>query len=160
MLSGAYIDMKSSNIFAAFVIGVAVLSSGAFANAPEGWETDVKTALEKAKKEKKAVMLSFVGSDWCPPCIEISKNVYSKDEFVKLASENYVLVHLDFPNGNQELLEKNIPYAKHFKIQGFPSVILLDSEGVEFNRFIAVQYPEVGSFLGHLEQALENKVLD
>jgi hypothetical protein len=39
-------------------------------------------------------------------------------------------------------------------------VVLLDSEGKEFGRFIASKYPEIKPFLEHLALSLENKDLD
>jgi len=105
-------------------------------------------------------MLEFTGSDWCPPCIMMSKKVFSKEEFLKQASEKFVLVHLDFPNGDPELKKKNEPYAEKYEIEGFPTVVLLDSEGKEFTRFFASQYPDIDLFLSHLETSLENKDLD
>ncbi|MEP2777603.1 MAG: thioredoxin family protein [Luteolibacter sp.] len=152
--------MKAITNLALAAYGAAALVSTAFAKAPEGWETEVDAALEIAKKENKAVMLEFTGSDWCPPCMMMEKKVFSKKEFVSAASEKFVLVHLDFPKGDPELKEKNMPYAKEYKIEGYPTVILLDSEGKEFDRFFASAYPEVDKFLGHLDEALEKKDLD
>ncbi|MFD2257313.1 thioredoxin family protein [Luteolibacter algae] len=152
--------MKAITHLAAVSFGAAALVSSAFAKAPEGWETNVDEAIALAKKENKAVMLEFTGSDWCPPCIMMNKQVFSKKEFVKPASEKFVLVHLDFPNGDPELKEKNQPYAEKYRIEGFPTVILLDSEGKEFDRFFASQYPDVDKFLGHLDESLEKKDLD
>lgn len=152
--------MKAITNLALTALCASAMVSTAFAKTPEGWETEVDSAIEIAKKDNKAVMLEFTGSDWCPPCKMMKKNVFSKDEFVTKASENFVLVHLDFPKGDPELKEKNMPYAKEYKIEGYPTIILLDSEGKEFNRFFASQYPDVDKFLAHLDQALENKDLD
>ncbi len=152
--------MKAITHLAAVTFGVAALSSSAFAKAPEGWETDVDAAIELAKKENKSVMLEFTGSDWCPPCIMMKKKVFSKDEFVTAASKNFVLVHLDFPKGDPDLAKKNEPFAKKYEIEGFPTVILLNSEGKEYDRFFASAYPEVDAFLAHLDEAEENKNLD
>lgn len=152
--------MKISNKFAVYSVCVAAMVSISFAKAPKGWETDVDAALALAKKEKKAVMLEFTGSDWCPPCIMMGKEVFSKEEFVKAASEKYVLVHLDFPKGDKALAEKNQPLLEKYKVDGFPTVVLLNSEGVEFTRFPASKYPKVKLFLDQLTTALENKDLD
>ncbi len=152
--------MKAITHLAAVTFGVAALSASAFAKAPKGWETDVEAAIELAKKENKSVMLEFTGSDWCPPCIMMKKNVFSKKEFVDAASEDFVLVHLDFPKGDPDLAKKNEPYAEKYKIEGFPTVILLKSDGKEYNRFFASEYPEVDAFLAHLDEAQENKDLD
>lgn len=126
----------------------------------EGWHTDLDKAMELAKKEKKAVLVEFTGSDWCPPCIAMRKNVFSKKEFVEQASKQFVLVELDFPRGNEELKKKNDPHAKKFKIEGFPTVILLDQEGKEFTRFFASEHPTTEKFLAHLKTAMEKKDLD
>lgn len=152
--------MKAITNLALTALCASAMVSTAFAKAPEGWETEVEAAIELAKKDNKAVMLEFTGSDWCPPCKMMAKKVFSKEEFVSKASEKFVLVHLDFPKGDPELKEKNMPYAKEYEIEGYPTVILLDSEGKEFDRFFASKYPDVEKFLGHLDQALENKDLD
>ncbi|MES2981337.1 MAG: thioredoxin family protein [Verrucomicrobiota bacterium] len=152
--------MKFLKHLAVYSFCVAAMVSTSFAKAPKGWETDVEAAIALAKKEKKSVMLEFTGSDWCPPCIMMGKEVFSKDEFVKAASEKYILVHLDFPKKDKELAEKNQPHLEKYKVDGFPTVVLLDAEGVEFNRFPASKYPEVKLFLEQLTTALENKDLD
>ncbi|QTN33376.1 thioredoxin family protein [Akkermansiaceae bacterium] len=152
--------MKAITHLAAVAFGVAALASTAFASAPEGWETDVEAAIALAKKDGKSVLLEFTGSDWCPPCIMMGKKVFSKPEFVKAASKDFVLVHLDFPKGDKELAEKNQPHADKYEIEGFPTVILLDSEGKEFTRFFASQYPDIDKFLAHLKDSLEKKDLD
>jgi thiol:disulfide interchange protein len=152
--------MKAITHLAAVAFGAAAMVSTAFAKAPKGWETDVDAAIALAKKDGKSVMLEFTGSDWCPPCIMMGKKVFSKEEFVKAASKDFVLVHLDFPQGDKELAEKNQPYAEKYEIEGFPTVILLDSEGKEFHRFFASEHPDVDPFLAHLKEALAKKELD
>ncbi len=152
--------MKAITWLASLTVGVAALSASAFGSALEGWSTDLDKALVKAKAEKKSVLVEFTGSDWCPPCIAMRKNVFSKKDFVDAASKNFILVELDFPNGDKELKEKNQPFAEKYEIEGFPTVVLLDSNGKEFNRFFASQYPKTEDFLKHLDAALENKDLD
>ncbi len=152
--------MKAITHLAAVTFGVAVLASSAFAKVPEGWVTEVDAAIAQAKKEKKSVLLEFTGSDWCPPCIMMHKKVFSKKEFVGPASKDFVLVHLDFPEGDPELKKKNDPLAEKYEIEGFPTVILLDSEGKEYDRFFASDYPDIDKFLAYLKDAGEKKELD
>jgi len=152
--------MKAITWLASVSVGVAALSSSAFANTPEGWSTDLEKAFEKAKAEKKSVLVEFTGSDWCPPCIAMRKNVFSKKEFVSAASKKYILVELDFPNGDEAVKKKNQPYAEKYKIEGFPTVILFNPEGKEFTRFFASEFPKTEDFLKHLDEALVKKDLD
>ena len=151
--------MKAITWLASVTVGTA-LTSTAFANVPEGWTTDLEKAFTQAKAEKKSVLVEFTGSDWCPPCIAMRKNVFSKKEFVSEASKKYILVELDFPNGDKAVKEKNQPYAEKYKIEGFPTVILFNSEGKEFTRFFASEYPKTEDFLKHIDKALEKKDLD
>ncbi len=152
--------MKAITWLASVTVGVAALTATAFATTPEGWTTDLDKALEKAKAEKKSVLVEFTGSDWCPPCIAMRKNVFSKKEFVDAAAKKFVLVELDFPKGDQAVTDKNEPMAKKYNIEGFPTVILLTPEGKEITRFFASEFPQIDTFLEHINKALEKKGLD
>lgn len=121
--------------------------------AGDGWTTDIRAAFAKAKKENKKILVEFTGSDWCKPCIEMKKNVFSKKSFTSKASEKFILVELDFPTGNEALSRKNEPYAEKLGVNAFPTVILFNSDGKEYNRFLAQSYPTVDKFLTHLATA-------
>ena len=152
--------MKAITWLASVTVGVAALTASAFASTPEGWSTDLEKAFEQAKAEKKSVLVEFTGSDWCPPCIAMRKNVFSTKEFVTAASKKYILVELDFPKGDKAVKEKNAPYAEKYKIEGYPTVILFNSEGKEFTRFFASDFPNTEDFLKHIDGALAKKDLD
>ncbi len=126
----------------------------------EAWTTDLDKALATAKAEKKLVLVEFTGSDWCPPCMMMRKNVFSKDEFVKKASEKWVLVEIDMPRGDKETATKNQPLVKKYKIDGYPTVILMDTEGKEFSRFYASEHRDIPGFLKRLDSEIEKKALD
>lgn len=151
--------MKAITWLASVSCGAA-LTATAFASTPEGWTTDLDKAFEKAKIEKKPVLVEFTGSDWCPPCIAMRKNVFSTKEFVTAASKKYILVELDFPKGDPAVAEKNQPFAEKYKIEGFPTVVLFTPEGKEFTRFFASEFPKTADFLAHLDKALKKKDLD
>jgi len=152
--------MKAITWLASVTVGVAALASSAFASALPGWSTDLEAALAQAKSENKPVLVEFTGSDWCPPCIKMRKEVFSKPEFVEAASKKFILVEIDVPRGDKELAEKNRPIAQEYKIEGYPTVILLDAAGKDFTRFFATAHPTVEGFLSHLDASLEKKDLD
>jgi len=107
------------------------LSSGVFAG--EGWLTNLEKAKALAKKEKKMILVEFTGSDWCPPCKALKKNVFDKESFKKYAKDNLVLVEFDFPRNKSKITKEQIAYnntqKKKFGIRGYPSVFLLDANG-------------------------------
>ena len=157
---GTYKVMKAITWLASVTVGVAALTATAFATTPEGWSTDLDKAFAKAKAENKSVLVEFTGSDWCPPCIAMRKNVFSKQEFVNAAAKKYILVELDFPKGDKALADKNQPLAEKYKIEGFPTVLLFSAAGKEFGRFYASEFPKTELLLEHLDKALEKKNLD
>jgi protein disulfide-isomerase len=98
------------------------------------WLTDLPKALEKAKAEKKMVLADFTGSDWCPPCKALHKNILSSPEFLSYAKDNLVLVEIDFPRTKPQsdtLKKANKELAKKHDIEGYPTVIVFDSNGKE-----------------------------
>jgi len=152
--------MKSITYLALFALSSIALVNQAPAKELPGWTSDLDKALSTAKKDGKSVLVEFTGSDWCPPCMMMRKQVFSKTEFVQSASKKFILVEIDFPNADPDLKKKHEPLAEKYKIEGFPTVILLAADGKEFNRFYASQYPKTGDFLKHLTEALEKKDLD
>ncbi len=137
---------------------VAFLSLGlSIANAKGPWLTSLDEGVKKAKADGKLVMVEFTGSDWCPPCIMMDEKVFSKEEFLKKAQEEYVLVKLDAPNSDAELKKSTSEMAEKWEVTGYPTVLLLNAEGKEITRFIATQYPTVEAFLGQLEKEVKRK---
>lgn len=96
------------------------------------WQTDLPKAQAQAKTEKKLVLLDFTGSDWCGWCIKLNKEVFSQTEFIEYAKKNLVLVEVDFPRKKQlsaTQKQANEALGKQFKIQGYPTIIVLNGEG-------------------------------
>ena len=58
--------------------------------AAEGWITDMDAAKKQAAEQKKDLMIEFTGSDWCPPCMQLRANVFSKPDFQKEAQKNFL----------------------------------------------------------------------
>jgi thioredoxin-related protein len=101
------------------------------------WTTDYKAALTQAKAQKKLVLLDFTGSDWCPPCMLLEKEVFTEKAFKDFADKNYILVRVDFPQGKElpdDLKKQNDDLATRFNIEGPPTLIVLDAEGKELGR--------------------------
>jgi protein disulfide-isomerase len=101
------------------------------------WQTDYAAAKSAATQQNKYILLDFTGSDWCPYCIKMDKEVFAKPAFSTFAGQKLVLVKLDFPRRvNQSAAEKsqNQDLAKKYGIEGFPTYVLLDPSGKEVRR--------------------------
>jgi len=113
----------------ALLTGASVLHAAA---ADLEWHTDLAKATAKAKAENKLVMLDFTGSDWCGWCIKLNKEVFSTSEFAAFAEKNLVLVEVDFPRRkalSAEQKKANQSLQNKYKIEGYPTLIVLDAEG-------------------------------
>ncbi len=102
------------------------------------WLTNFGAAKEQARSEKKMLMMNFTGSDWCPPCIQLEKQLFSKPEFAQYAAKNLVLLEVDFPRRKElsaELSAANKELARDYRIEGFPTVIVLNSDSKPLGKF-------------------------
>ncbi|BFM43329.1 hypothetical protein CFS9_19700 [Flavobacterium sp. CFS9] len=95
------------------------------------WYTDVKEAITVSNKEKKPLLMFFTGSDWCGWCIRLQNEVLKTAEFKKWATDNVVLVELDYPRRTPqtpELKNQNNELQQAFGIQGFPTIYFTNAE--------------------------------
>jgi len=104
----------------------------AVAAAKPGWLTSLDQAQKEAQTKNRLLLMDFTGSDWCGWCIMLDKEVFSKPEFKEYANKNLVLLELDFPRMKKmppEVTAQNEKLAIKYGIQGFPTVVVFDSNG-------------------------------
>lgn len=123
------------------------------------WLTDYNQALGYAKEMNRPVLINFTGSDWCSWCIKLNKEVFSLEAFDKYAKEYLVLLKLDFPRSipqTPETKAANEKLMNQYGVQGFPTIVLVDSEGKELNR-TGYQPGGVDAYVKHLQSLLAAK---
>lgn len=119
------------------------------------WLTDLPAAQAQAKAQSKIVLMDFTGSDWCPWCIKFKKEVLDAKEFQDYAKQNVVEVEVDYPRKttqSADLKKANEALKDQYKIEGFPTLVVLDQNGKEIGR--QVGYAEGGpkAFIAQLEK--------
>ena len=113
-----------------------LLLASVTARAELTWLTDLDEAKKVAMKENKKLLVDFTGSDWCGYCIKLHKEVFDTPEFEKFAKD-YVLVELDFPKRKEQPAAekaKNQASQKKYGVNGFPTVIIMNTSGKVLNR--------------------------
>jgi protein disulfide-isomerase len=148
-------------IMSGLVVVVVWLALGLAAQvrAAEGeWMTDFQKAQSKASAERKMVLVDFTGSDWCPPCMELEKKVLSSDEFKNFAKDHLVLVRADFPQHTeltQEQKKANESLSEKFNVEGFPTILVLSSEGKQLSKEVGYGGESAKDFVKKLEKLQE-----
>lgn len=115
-----------------FSVASLLLALGIQSGRAVEWNEDLASAAQEARQSKKMILLNFSGSDWCGWCKRLDAEVFSQPAYLEYASSNLVSVLVDFPRGKAQSaaqINKNQQLAFHFRVQGFPKILLFSSEG-------------------------------
>ena len=99
---------------------------------PAGWTDNFTAAVGKAKAEKKPILALFTGSDWCPPCQQLEKNILLQPAFKEFAKKHLVTLFLDFPRNakiDESVKKQNDDLAKKFSVEAYPTILILSADG-------------------------------
>lgn len=102
------------------------------------WIANGDAALKEAKELNLPVLLLFTGSDWCPPCMRLEREVFEKKAFKDFADKHLVLQIADFPRRKklpQRQQTANQALAQKHGIRGYPTMVLLDAKGERIAQF-------------------------
>ncbi len=137
------------------IVSASVPDQSGWSPAPEGWHLTVEEALEKAKINKKFVLLVFSGSDWCGPCQALRKNIFETREFKNFARNNLELVLADSLKHTPQP-ETQKKYNRELSMElknsfGVPSTQLLGPDGK--------QIEGIGGYKGFQEYMTELRMI-
>ncbi len=121
------------------------------------WLTNLEKAQEIAQEKELPIFVDFTGSDWCGWCFKLRDEIFSQEEFIQYSTENLVLVELDFPRDipqTRETKAYNDNLARKYEIRGFPTILLLNSEGQVIAQ-TGYQYGGAAKYVEHLQELLK-----
>jgi len=121
--------MKKLLVFFLFFTIVAGYSQKTTQYGDLRWYLDYEEAKAVAKKENKPIVILFTGSDWCPPCKALRREVFSHPDFRKEA-DNVILVLADFPRrqpipSDQKYRNKQLA-MRFLGRSGLPTMVAVD----------------------------------
>ena len=131
---------------------------GGFASAAPkriNWLSIEQAYVLTQKTPKKFVV--DVYTDWCGWCIKLKKEVFDQPEFQEYAKKHLVMLELDFPRKKElpaKLKEQNDKLSEEFKVEGFPTILLMNARGKEIAR---TGYQEGGpaKYVDHLKELMK-----
>ncbi|MCE2826230.1 MAG: thioredoxin family protein [Verrucomicrobium sp.] len=118
------------------------------------WQTDFAAAKTAAKKDNKAILLDFTGSDWCGWCIKMKKDSLDQKAFLEFADKKLVLVEVDFPNKKKQsdaVKQQNEDLQKRYNVEGYPTFVLVDGDGKELGRHVGYLKGGPSAFVQKIE---------
>jgi thiol:disulfide interchange protein DsbD len=105
--------------------------------------------ISRAAKDKKPLILDFY-ADWCIPCKEMDKHVFSDPEVLEL-SHNFITMRLD--------LTRRQPFQdevrRKYRVRGVPTAIFFNREGVEEKSLRTEGLVDKSEFLEKMRWLLE-----
>ncbi|MDG2214913.1 MAG: redoxin domain-containing protein, partial [Verrucomicrobiota bacterium] len=116
----------------------AVTGLSTIAMAEDGWLVDFAKAKARSVKEGKPILMEFTGSDWCPPCKALHKNVLTSDVFKKQMPGKFILLKLDNRRDKTGQTPEEIAQYKklssEYEVRGVPTIVIADAKGKEQHR--------------------------
>ena len=147
-------------------LSLSVSAQSDYKGGNEGWLVNLEEAYDQSKKTGKPILANFTGSDWCGWCKRLTKSVFVKDEFKTWASDNVILLELDYPRRTkvpQDIKQQNAGLQQAFKIRGFPTIWVFnldkDAEGKwEIDAFGKTGYTKTpGEFTSGIDKMIARK---
>ncbi|MEM7455706.1 MAG: thioredoxin family protein [Planctomycetota bacterium] len=94
----------------------------------------LERAVEDSRDSGRPIMLVFTGSDWCPYCRALEREVFSTDEFKSWAAENVNYIEVDFPQSFQlpsSVAQINRSLAEKYEeqVRSYPTILFVDNYG-------------------------------
>ena len=130
---------KIVSLALSLVVTFSVLGAELSKSVPKGWDEDFEAGKATAEKSGKLILLVFSGSDWCPWCVKMEKEIYSDKKFISGAKKKYVLLMIDNPRDKSVLsslaAKQNSELTRKYNVRGFPSTVIVRPSGEEVERF-------------------------
>jgi thiol:disulfide interchange protein DsbD len=107
------------------------------------WVEKESEALALASAEKRPLLIDFT-AEWCAACKELARVTFA-DPAVREELDRFVLLKIDSTDDDDPVV---VEVRERYKVAGLPTVILLDSEGKERQRF--TEFVEPPRFLASI----------
>jgi len=103
-------------------------------------------ASKQAAQTGKIVLVDFY-TTWCGPCKLLDKTTWTDTAVIQLLEQKTVALRID--------AEKEAALAQRYKIQAYPSVLLIKPDGTEIDRLVGYKEPQ--AFIEDFNAALSGK---
>ncbi len=115
------------------LLGVLTVAAQTHAGGNAFQSLSFNDAVAKAVKEKKFIFIDFY-TTWCAPCKMMDQSTFPDAKVQKWLSEKAVALKVD--------AERKIALADKYRIDSYPTLLFLNSDGSEFDRISGYVTPD------------------
>ena len=100
-------------------------------------DTNFPRSAALAKSTNRPLLLAFIGTDWSISSVKLDREVFDQAELADDSKYNFLLCKLHFYQTQErspEIIRQNDELATKYKVQEFPTVVVLSADGREIGR--------------------------
>jgi thioredoxin-related protein len=100
-------------------------------------DTNFPRSAALAKQTNRPLLLAFLGTDWSMSSLKLDREVFDQAEFADNSKYNFLLCKVHFYQTQErapETIRQNEQLANRYKVEEFPTVVVLNPDGVELGR--------------------------
>ncbi|MBS4163501.1 Uncharacterized protein PRO82_000804 [Candidatus Protochlamydia amoebophila] len=95
------------------------------------WITNYHEAVAQSQSTGKPILLLFTGTNWCPACMKLEKEVLTKPEFAQGVGNQFIFFKAEFPDYGEDAIMSS-PYSTllhRYNINAFPTLVVINASG-------------------------------
>lgn len=105
------------------------------------WMESLSEAHQATTRDQRLILVHF-WSPSCGPCLQLERNVLSRNDVADLVGEHYAAVKID--------ISQQPELARYFQVRSIPTDVIVTATGEEIHRQVSAQDPE--QFMALLRQ--------
>lgn len=121
------------------------------------WFKTYDAAAAAAEAGQKPIFILFTGTNWCPACQKLERDVISKPEFARAVGDKFVFLKAEFASHSGDGFFSSPFYelSQNYQVQYFPTLIVVNPKG---KQLFSIDYQAGGPefYAGELLKKLGN----